>query len=701
MYSIYADDVCIYNDISPLESLKLISPKLTLEDNAAGSLNITVPVTNVGYSKIERLITDISVRRNGREIWAGRVLTEDTDFWKNRVLYCEGELAFFNDSTQPQAEYHDITVRGFLQRLIDVHNSKVADNRKFRLGAVTVTDSNNSLYRYTNYEKTMECINEKLIDRLGGHIRIRNERGVRYLDYLADYPNTNSQVIRFGENLMDFTKNWDMSEFATVILPLGNRLEDESDIEALEKYLTVESVNEGNKYVQSANAVSSYGWIEKVVHWDDVSTPSILLSKARRYLSEIQFDEVVIELKALDMSYLDVNSEEIKLLDRVKVISQPHGMNRYFPVRKMEIPLDKPEDTVFTLGDKIRTSLTSVNNKTNADILKRIDELPKKSTILSEARANAKAILEMKTKGYITIVENEHGSDCMYISDTADYREAVRYWLFNANGIGYSGDGGETYNIAITMDGAIVADFITTGVLNGELLRAESVKTAAISQEFKTSIANDIDAVRQEFTVAEGELISSISNKVGRTEFGTYLRQNYEDFIFAFNNNSSVIQLSTSGIDIYNGTVNGNNRLINFNGNGMNIWRTGVNIGKIGTNSWVGYPNYRGLVFDLEYEGSYMTWARKTSADASEYTTVFTYARAGGAFQNEGLYFGCNVYANGNTIDQANLTNVSTNGSNTFTGQKTFVTNVNTDTDGKVTSVDIVTCNIVNGMFIN
>lgn len=59
------------------------------------------------------------------------------------------------------------------------------------------------------------------------------------------------------------------------------------------------------------------------------------------------------------------------------------------------------------------------------------------------------------------------------------------------------------------------------------------------------------------------------------------------------------------------------------------------------------------------------------------------------------------MYANGNTIDQANLTNVSTNGSNTFTGQKTFVTNVNTDTDGKVTSVDIVTCNIVNGMFIN
>ena len=398
MYSVYADNTCIYNDISPMENLKLISPKLTLEDNAAGSFSMTVPITNVGYNLIKRLTTDISVRKNGREIWAGRVLTEDNDYWNNRILYCEGELAFLNDSTQPQAEYHNMTVRRFLQALIDIHNAKAGDNRKFTLGAVTVTDSNDSLYRYTNYEKTIECINEKLIDKLGGHMRVRKERGVRSLDYLEDYPNTNSQVIRFGENLMDFTKNWDMSEFATVILPLGNRLE-ESEIEALEEYLTVESVNDGSKYVQSANAVKTYGWIEKVVHWDNVSTPSVLLSKAQRYLSEIQFDEMTIELKALDMNYLNVQSEEIKLLDKVKVISKPHGMNRYFPVKKLEIPLDKPEGTLFTLGDKVRTSLTSVNNKVNNDILKKIDDMPKKSQMLEEAKANATAIMRNGNKG--------------------------------------------------------------------------------------------------------------------------------------------------------------------------------------------------------------------------------------------------------------------------------------------------------------
>ena len=37
MYSVYADGVCIYNDAFALDNMKLANPKLTLEDNAAGS----------------------------------------------------------------------------------------------------------------------------------------------------------------------------------------------------------------------------------------------------------------------------------------------------------------------------------------------------------------------------------------------------------------------------------------------------------------------------------------------------------------------------------------------------------------------------------------------------------------------------------------------------------------------------------------
>lgn len=473
MYSIYADGVCIYSDVFTLESMKVLSPKLVLEDNGAGSLSMKLPPMNVGYESIIRMITDISVQKDGEEIWAGRVLSESKDFRNNRDLYCEGEMAFFNDSSQPPAEYRGLSVRAYLERLIAVHNSKVAANRQFSLGAVTVVDKNFPIY-YTNYEKTMEILNT-LVEQYGGHLRVRKVNGVRYLDYLAEYPDTCSQVIQFGSNLIDFTRKWDSTEFATVIVPLGNRLED-SPIEALDAYLTVESVNRGSMYVQSNEAVAAYGWIEKTVTWDDVSDPAVLLEKAKTYLTDIQFDNLELELSALDLHYLDVKTEAVKLLDEIRVISRPHGLDRMFPVKKLDIPLDNPEQTQFTLGDVVKTSLTSVNNQTSAAILQKIEALPKAHSILKEAKENATQIMNMATTGYITITKDQYGSETLYISNVRDYTKADKLWKWNMNGLGYSNDGGKTFGLAITMDGSIVADYITTGVLNADVIRAGVLK---------------------------------------------------------------------------------------------------------------------------------------------------------------------------------------------------------------------------------
>lgn len=473
MYSIYADGVCIYSDVFALESMKVLNPKLVLEDNGAGSLSMKLPPMNVGYASIIRMITDISVQKDGEEIWAGRVLSENKDFWNNRDLYCEGEMAFFNDSSQPPAEYRGLSVRAYLERLIAVHNSKVAANRQFSLGAVTVVDKNFPIY-YTNYEKTMEILNT-LVEQYGGHLRVRKVNGVRYLDYLAEYPDTCSQVIQFGSNLIDFTRKWDSTEFATVIVPLGNRLED-SPIEALDAYLTVESVNRGSMYVQSNEAVAAYGWIEKTVTWDDVSDPAVLLEKAKTYLTDIQFDNLELELSALDLHYLDVKTEAVKLLDEIRVISRPHGLDRMFPVKKLDIPLDNPEQTQFTLGDAVKTSLTSVNNQTSAAILQKIEALPKAHSILKEAKENATQIMNMATTGYITITKDQYGSETLYISNVRDYTKADKLWKWNMNGLGYSNDGGKTFGLAITMDGSIVADYITTGVLNADVIRAGVLK---------------------------------------------------------------------------------------------------------------------------------------------------------------------------------------------------------------------------------
>ncbi|MBP7332713.1 MAG: hypothetical protein KBA08_10535, partial [Firmicutes bacterium] len=59
----------------------------------------------------------------------------------------------------------------------------------------------------------------------------------------------------------------------------------------------------------------------------------------------------------------------------------------------------------------------------------------------------------------------------MYISNDKDYTKATKLWKWNINGLAYSNDGGETFGLAMTMDGAIVADFITAGILNADLIK--------------------------------------------------------------------------------------------------------------------------------------------------------------------------------------------------------------------------------------
>lgn len=523
MYTVYADSKCIYNDVSPSQKNKILNPKLILEDNSAGSFEFTIPASNPDNILVKRLLTDITVKRDGIEIWSGRVLDETGDFYNNRKVYCEGELAFFNDSSQSPAEYHDLSVRAFLETLVSVHNSQVKENRRFTVGAVTVEDNNDSLYRYTNYEKTIDCLKDKLLSSLGGHFVIRKENGVRYLDYLKDYPRTSTQQIHFGKNLLDFAKKYSMANFVTAIIPRGEMINgneysiDNSysigeycfyngyvwrckvDItegeawtpshwqkvqkyyEALTPYLTVEEVNNGSNIVAKKSLVDDYGVITQVVDWNDVTEPSVLLSKANEYLNKVNYDDLELEVSAVDLRLLGVDYDSIALLDRVRVISRPHGLNQLFPVRKMEIPLNAPENTQFTMSskDELNDGISGSTAKSVSDLQKDLYQISnemgnadnKYNKAIEAAKINASSLIKMATNGYITILQNENGTTELLITDEKDYTKARKIWRWNINGLGYSKDGGRTYGTAITMDGKIVADYITAGTMTGDRVK--------------------------------------------------------------------------------------------------------------------------------------------------------------------------------------------------------------------------------------
>lgn len=466
MYRVFSDDTCIHDSKSPEKAVHLIDPVLKLGDNIAGSFSFTIPTNNVGYNIVTRLISTIKVYRENKLIWTGRVITETFDFYGHRKCSCEGALAFLNDTIQTSHTYNNTTMENFLQTLISNHNAKVPVSRRINIGSITVHDMNDSHVYSTNYENTWTIFKKEIYDRLGGHVRIRyvDSDDVPRLDYLGDYPKTATQEINFGNNLLDFTKNWDLSNLVTVILPRGAQLDNEDEW-GNKLYVTVESVNNGSKYVKNNTGYNTYGWISEVIDFSDVETPSVLLELANLYLSSLQFDEMQLNVSAFDLHHLNSNISSFDLLDEVRCISKPHGMDTMFPVEAMSIPLDKPDSVSYTMG-KTSESLSTKTYSANQNILSKIQNMPSAQNLLDAAKQQATEILNMATTGYVNIIQENEQSQALVITNTPGIANATKLWRFNMNGLGYSNNGGTTYDLAITMDGTIVADFIKTGILS-------------------------------------------------------------------------------------------------------------------------------------------------------------------------------------------------------------------------------------------
>lgn len=224
MYKVYVDDILLHDQSSPDKSIHLITPNLKMQENAAGSFDFIIPTDHAAYNEVDLITSTIVIKKENRIIWTGRPLQEQEDFWGRKKYTCEGALAFLNDTYQPNIKYSETNNRVLFSSIINEHNKKVNDSRKFLVGAITVVDTNDPYEYTTDYEKTWDVIKSMFLDRLDGHILITYSSETGYtpiINYFAEYPNLSSQTINFGENLLDFTKNWDLSKICTVVIPKG------------------------------------------------------------------------------------------------------------------------------------------------------------------------------------------------------------------------------------------------------------------------------------------------------------------------------------------------------------------------------------------------------------------------------------------------------------------------------------------------
>lgn len=361
MYYIKYDGVTVSSPSLADNGYFVFSPTLTQELNRADKLVFTVPEKNPVYSNLTAMQKIVTVYEDGVRLFKGRIIQTAKDFYKQKKVTCEGELAFLNDAVLRPYTFQG-TVAAYFTMLVNAYNTAASEDKKIYPGNCTVTDSNNNIVRSNeNYVTVWSEVYDKLLKKLGGFLSLRvaveNNVEKTYLDYLAVSGGSGSQVIRFGENLLDLTDYIEGDDLYTRIVPLGAK-DDETGL-----YLTIESETAGHvDYLVNTVAEAIFGRIERVVRWEDVTHADNLKNKAQAELNANFANTQTITISAIDLHLLNVSTDALRLGMYYRVVSVPHGLtteldNNLFPLSKAQIRLDDPSQSRYTFG-RIQPTLT-------------------------------------------------------------------------------------------------------------------------------------------------------------------------------------------------------------------------------------------------------------------------------------------------------------------------------------------------------
>lgn len=399
MYQLFFDGYPIYDPRD--EALIIREPQVHLAVGEAGEMSFIIDPDHPFAGRISKLKGTLELRAEGTPIFKGRVTRDTREFNLSRTIEVEGLLACLNDSIIPPFNYPDDwrndagyksaetngnVIQFFLGWLLEQHNSQVRDGQKILLGDVTITDPNNYIIRSSSeYATTMETVRGKLEELLGGYLLVDYSGEIPVLNYYADLPFLNTQIVEYGENLLDLLDEADAAESFTAILPVGKdglTIADQADGE-----LSPGFMKEG-RIIYSVEAEEVYNSrVVRMMAWDDVLNSGNLQTKALAALQESSATFTrTITVKAMDLG--NIQEEECRAsaiageaipgncmvgTDRasitgldgvsrfivgryVEIRSTPHGFSAVYPLMELEPDILDPGNTEITLGATVKSA---------------------------------------------------------------------------------------------------------------------------------------------------------------------------------------------------------------------------------------------------------------------------------------------------------------------------------------------------------
>lgn len=353
------EEKVLNSDIFP--NYRLVSAVLSKSTTTYDSFTFDIDPTHAMYTEIEPYTCFVKVTRpdKGLTLFEGRVLTYsdsmDSSGTVQKEAVCEGLEGFLHDSVQPWKEFHNTTPEDFLQELITEHNRQVESYKQITLGTVTVTNSTDNVYRFTDdTQDTWANIQDKLVSRLGGEMRIRNEGGKLFLDYEPEISSECTQRIELSHNMVSSSRNVDPTEIVTVLKPLGatqERQNSDGSTDVSSPHLTIASVNGGNDYLRDEALINQFGIHVKTETWEDVTTPQALLAKGRAFLNAQKAIKYQLQAGYIDLSFLEETIGMIECGSYVSIVNQLEGLYATERIVAMSLDLLNIADSTITLSD--------------------------------------------------------------------------------------------------------------------------------------------------------------------------------------------------------------------------------------------------------------------------------------------------------------------------------------------------------------
>lgn len=409
-------------------------------------------------------------------------------------------------------------------------NMQVKDHR-FTFYTDKTTNANFKIKVPTSTRSVLGGMEGSILDTFRGEYEFDNFN-VRFLNNRG---HDNNVILRYGKNITDITEDCDVAETYTGLRPYYYDEDELVELDTPDKCLWSENyMSFPYRRILVLDCTSEFEELTDKYGDRRSPTQAELMSYAKKYMSNHDFGDIKVSVD-IDFEHLwdtpeyasVANLERVNLCDTVHVLFEPYDISVKSKVVKTVYNTLLDRYNSVTIG-AARSNFASVL----ASVPERIDDmLADTSTRLERARQRATATLLGRNGGYKVETVNGEGHiiETLYM-DSLDEATATKVWRWNINGLGYSPNGpGGPYTVAITKDGEIVADFITTGTLDADKVNVTNLSAESINVNAKMTLTQALENYDETLADYEDTLVTyetrieanaqGLSSKVSLTNY--------------------------------------------------------------------------------------------------------------------------------------------------------------------------------------